>query len=169
MREPTPRPDRSNSGAARDVALRAEQQRLALSAGVSNPAGNVSGTLSGTSTVAVIERGRLVSATLDDIGGVIGGGGGGSTWLWQEVNFGSVPAQAGRFVVTFSGATVGQLAQVVEYPVTLSNGELGDRCEMDSVDLVGHVLGSDQITVHWRSSGPVAGLRAVAFTAVNLA
>lgn len=163
-------PDYSMTGGKR---LAAERLRRSVSSAnqlaTALAGGNSAGSLTNDTKLALLEDGELATATIAEVGAIIGGGGGGSTWLWQEVNFGSVPAQAGRFVVTFSGATVGQLAQVVEYPVTLSNGELGDRCEMDSVDLVGHVLGSDQITVHWRSSGPVAGLRAVAFTAVNLA
>lgn len=129
---------------------------------------NAVGSLTGDSKIAILEAGELATATVDEVGAIIGGGGG-SSWLWQEVNLGSVPSYAGRFTVTFYGATVGQLARIVEYPVTMSNGELGDRCEADSVTLSGHVLSDDQITVYWRSTGPLAGLRAFAFTTVSLA
>lgn len=161
-------PDYSNSGGARAVS-QSTRKAIASSRRVANvlsTGSNAAGSLSSSSNVAILERGELASATVSQIGAILGVG---QTWLWQEVNLGSVPAYAGRFTVTLSGATVGQLALVVEYPVTMSNGELGDRCEADTVTLAGHVLSDDQVTVYWRSSGPLAGLRAFAFTTVSLA
>lgn len=62
--------------------------RSNLSPGVVDPAGNTSGTLSGSSTIAVLDGGKILSATLDDIGAVIGGGGGG-TYTAGSVDFGA--------------------------------------------------------------------------------
>lgn len=160
--------NRANAGARRGASVVSRQDGVASVSNAPPISGN-SSTLTTSSQVLVLDGGRQASATLADIGAVIGGGSGGPAWRWQEVNLGSVPAMSGKFVVSYSGATVGQLAHVVDYPVTLSNGELGDRCEADSVTLAGQVLSSDQITVYWRSSGPLAGLRAFAFTTVNLA
>lgn len=60
--------------------------RSNLSPGVVDPAGNASGSLSGSSTIAVLDGGKILSATLDDIGGVIGGGG---TYTAGSVDFGA--------------------------------------------------------------------------------
>lgn len=138
-----------------------------LAPGVTDPAGNVSGSLSGSSAIAVLDGGKILSATLDDIGGVIGSGG--LTWRAQEVNLGSVPTMGGSFTVSFPGATVGQGAIVVDYPAALSNGEIGDRCEADGMTLQGICASSDQLTIYWRSTGPLAGLRYIAFTTAAIA
>lgn len=165
-------PTRERAGERR-VAIQQAQKTASLvrdnlAPGVTDPAGNVSGSLSGSSTIAMLDGGKILSATLDDISGVIGGGGG-LTWRAQEVNLGSVPTMGGRFTVSFPGATVGQGAIVVDYPAELSNGELGDRCEADGMTLQGICASSDQLTIYWRSTGPLAGLRYIAFTSAAIA
>lgn len=70
----TPQLD-GNAGIRRDAACRANRAALALSSSVAFPSNNVAGSLTTESTLAVIEGGRIKSATVDDIGSLIGGGG----------------------------------------------------------------------------------------------
>jgi hypothetical protein len=71
----------SRSGIDRDEAAR--ERRLAASLnvvadGVLSPSGNVADLpLTGDTMLAVLQGGKLLSATVDDVGDVIGSGGGG--------------------------------------------------------------------------------------------
>lgn len=76
MRAP-PRLEPGRNGVERDRRHRETRAALALSSSVAFPSNNVAGSLTTDSTLAVIEGGRIKSATVDDIGSLIGGGGGG--------------------------------------------------------------------------------------------
>jgi hypothetical protein len=135
-----------------------------LSPGVVDPAGNTSGTLSGSSTVAVLDGGKILSATLDDIGAVIGGGGGGGGVYWLEVDLGSTPSTGGSFEVTLlTPATVGSMVIVSELPRTLTNGDAGDRASADPVTYAGIVTETEKAVVYWSCPWLVMGLRAIAY------
>lgn len=71
----------ARSGIDRDEAARERRNLKALDVvadGVLSPSGNAADLpLDGSTMLAVLQGGKLLSATVDDVGDVIGGGGGG--------------------------------------------------------------------------------------------
>jgi hypothetical protein len=162
-------PTRERAGERR-VAIQQAQKTASLvrdnlSPGVVDPAGNTSGTLSGSSTVAVLDGGKILSATLTEIGAVIGGGGGGGGGVyWLEVDLGSTPSTGGSFEITIlTPATVGSMVVVSELPRTLSNSDAGDRASADPVTYAGIVTETEKAVVYWSCPWLVMGLRAIAY------
>ncbi len=78
---PSGNPTRERAGERR-VAITQARRNAAMTAAISDtvlsPAGNAAGLpVDGSTMLAVLQDGKLLSVTVDDVGAVIGGGGGG--------------------------------------------------------------------------------------------
>jgi hypothetical protein len=85
-------------------------------------------------------------------------GSGSYTVTGVQVNLGSTPRRAGKFIINGMGF-------VTNKPVTLckavgpytGKGTLADEAEMDLITATGVVTSATQITVYWQASSPVRG------------
>lgn len=144
-----PRPDFSNAGPARDEALRAERRQRLLVDGVANPGGNLAGSLSTSSTLAVIEGGAIKSATIADVGALLGGG-------LPATSAGSVDFGTGAYSAstTFADATVTPTSHVA-----IMVRREDDEGEWDALTFQ-YFCEAGSLTVRCIANpGPVAGIR----------
>ena len=148
------RPDYSKAGSARDVAdelRRALRAASTVSTDVSGAAGNTVGSLTGSSIIAVVQDGRILGTTVDDIGTVIGGGGGLPATSAGSVDFGSGAYSA---TTTFGDATVTPTSHIA-----IMVRREDDEGEWDALTFQ-YFCESGSLTVRCIANpGPVAGIR----------
>lgn len=131
-----------------------------LSPGVVDPAGNAApGGLSTSSTIAVLEDGKILSATLADVGAVIGGGGGGGAYTAGTIDFGTCGFDAS---VEINDGTVDVTSSIVIVPKD-DDGE----AQWDGIVYSAETFGGRFIVRAVAVPGPVRGTRSFLYQVVN--
>jgi hypothetical protein len=155
-------PTRERAGERR-VAIQQAQKTTSLvrdnlSPGVVDPAGNNAGSLSGSSTIAVLNDGKILAATLTDIGAVIGGGGGG-TYTAGSVDFGASGWSATTEILD---GTVDNTKSILIVPK-----DTGGEAAWDGIVYSCEAF-SGRFNVHAVAvPGPVSGVRSFLYTVVG--